>query len=228
VSRSHEDWKHDLAPYALGALDEPERRALEGHLHDCRHCREELAWLRPAIDVLGMSAEPVRAPARLRRNLIATVRAEDASRENVAQRRGRIAGFSIRPAIGFAAVLAALVAGALGYTVGDDAGSRPTTTPLQVNSDTPGGARGELISNGQLASLQLHDLPPVHGDGVYQAWIRREELIEPSTVFVPDAGGDAFVAIPGLQEADEVMVTREPNGGSRKPSTGPIFRASLS
>jgi hypothetical protein len=228
VSEGHESQKENLAPYALGALDESQARELEAHLEDCRHCREELAWLRPAVDVLALSAPPVRPPARIRRELASRARAEAADATRAEEAAGRVVGIPLRPALGLAAVLAVLLAGVIGFVAGDEPGSRTTTDALQASSDTPPGAHGELVIADGTATIQLHDLPPVRGGDVYQAWIRRGELIEPSTVFVPDRGGDAYAAIPALEEADEIMVTREPMGGSRKPSTAPIFRATPS
>ncbi|MQY09386.1 anti-sigma factor family protein [Actinomadura macrotermitis] len=42
----------DVAAYALGLLEEPDRRAFEGHLPACPACRHELADLRGLAAVL--------------------------------------------------------------------------------------------------------------------------------------------------------------------------------
>ncbi len=49
----HERMVEELAGYALGALAPEEAAALEGHLRSCERCRAELAWLRPAVEVLS-------------------------------------------------------------------------------------------------------------------------------------------------------------------------------
>jgi anti-sigma factor RsiW len=45
--------EHDLKGYFLGELRESERRAVEGHLTDCRICQEELAKMRLTRTALG-------------------------------------------------------------------------------------------------------------------------------------------------------------------------------
>ena len=52
--------------------------------------------------------------------------------------------------------------------------------------------------------------------------------MEPSGVFVLDHDGAGTAAVAGpLEGADAVLVTREPSGGSRQPTTPPLVRASL-
>jgi len=71
--------------------------------------------------------------------------------------------------------------------------------------------------------------PGVAGGGVYQAWVAVGTEIQPSSVSVVDRDAQAAVAIPtGLDGADEVIVTREPAGGSEQPAGPPLLRASLS
>jgi hypothetical protein len=72
-------------------------------------------------------------------------------------------------------------------------------------------------------------LPELAVGEVYQAWVGTGEAVEPSTVFVLDRAGEATVAIPGgLNDADEVIVTQEPAGGSLAPSGAELLRAALS
>jgi hypothetical protein len=47
-------------------------------------------------------------------------------------------------------------------------------------------------------------------------------------VFVPDRAGTATATVDGLDDAAQVMVTREPRGGSMHPTTAPLLRANLS
>jgi hypothetical protein len=72
-------------------------------------------------------------------------------------------------------------------------------------------------------------LPELAVGEAYQAWVGTGEAVEPSTVFVLDRAGEATVAIPGgLNDADEVIVTQEPAGGSLAPSGAELLRAALS
>ena len=53
----HNRWSEDLAAYLLGALERDEAEALERHLEGCERCREEMRWLRPAVQTLPESVE---------------------------------------------------------------------------------------------------------------------------------------------------------------------------
>lgn len=67
------------AGYAVGSLEENERRELEAHLaKGCPICEAELERLSRAAWLLAASARPVRAPAALRSNVLAAVHREKA------------------------------------------------------------------------------------------------------------------------------------------------------
>ena len=55
-------------------------------------------------------------------------------------------------------------------------------------------------------------------------WIARDGQVEPSTLFQVHRDGTGAAAIPdGLEDADQVMVTLEPPGGSPQPTRAPII-----
>ena len=65
-------------------------------------------------------------------------------------------------------------------------------------------------------------LPALPRDDVYEVWVERDGALEPSSLFVPRRDGSAEAAVPGsLDGADAVLVTREPRGGSREPTSRP-------
>jgi anti-sigma factor ChrR (cupin superfamily) len=66
-----EDSKAQATLFALGALSSEETTTFEGHLESCPACRREVAELRRLNEMLALVAEPVRAPAAVRRNLLA-------------------------------------------------------------------------------------------------------------------------------------------------------------
>ena len=71
-------------------------------------------------------------------------------------------------------------------------------------------------------------LPATSGDDVYEVWVQRDGAMEPSSLFVPRRDGTAEAAVPeSLDNADAVLVTREPRGGSRAPTSPPLLRADL-
>jgi hypothetical protein len=70
----HEADKELLAPAALDALDEKERRALDAHLAGCDECRAELNDLRDAAASLVYTLSPVVAPPELRDRILARIK----------------------------------------------------------------------------------------------------------------------------------------------------------
>ena len=61
-----------------------------------------------------------------------------------------------------------------------------------------------------------------------EAWVQRDGTVVPQPTFEVGADGRGVVAVPeDLSDADAVMVTREPSGGSRAPSEKPIVTVTL-
>lgn len=230
----HREWEEELAAYVLGALDEAEREAAEAHIAGCARCRGDLRWIGAAVEVLPASVEQRQPPARLRRELFAAIGDEAAGAAADPRRRRRRSAALLRPglALAGAAVLAAGVA--VGYLAGGTGGTgerdgEPATLTAQATAAAPAGAAATIVRDGDAGTLETTGLPdPAAGD-VYQVWIRDGERIEPSTVFVVDRNGEGVAAIPaGLDGGDEVMVTREPPGGSDAPTSEPLLSAPIS
>jgi anti-sigma-K factor RskA len=224
----HRRWEDDLAAWMLGALEETEAETFERHLAGCERCRTDLNWLRPAVDTLPASVTQVSPPPRLRGRLLGIVRSE-ARREATPQRpRRRLPWLAIpRPALAALAATALVAAGIAGYVLRGDE-SEQTTIQAKASREAPR-ASAELVVQGDSGTLHARDLPGLERDQVFQAWIRDEgeATLKPSTLFVPAGGGTATATIPGLEDAAQVMVTREPRGGSTRPTTRPLLRATL-
>lgn len=69
------DWLEHAAPYALGALDVPERAAFEKHLATCDMCRAEVRELREVAGLLALAAPRSAPPAGLRERIMSDARA---------------------------------------------------------------------------------------------------------------------------------------------------------
>ena len=229
----HSPWRADLAAYMLGSLDEDEQRAVEQHLEACQACREELAWLRPAIDLLPESVEQVDPPPELRARLMAEVRSDavDAGAPVAAETRKRpdragfLRGFLLRPATGLAAV-ALIAAGVGGYALNEGgSGSGQDTTTFHTPG--PGGLRATLERSGDSGTLKLTGMAQATPTHVYEAWVQRGGRVKPSSLFDARHNGTASVALEDqLHGADAVMVTLEPRGGSRQPTSPAIVNVS--
>ena len=229
--------RDDLAAYSLGALPPDEAGALERHVAGCDACRDHLRWLTPALDVLPASVEQLTPPDSLRDGLMATVRAEaaDAPAAKPAPAPARepwwhgLRGLLARPAVGMAALII-LIAGVGGGWLLRGSDTVKTGSSLvradPVGSATPVSATLEV--SGDTGTLHVHALPPIPSDEVYEIWVQRAGVMEPSNTFVLDRDGSAEAAIPGpLNGGQAVYVTREPRGGSSQPTTRPVLQAPL-
>ncbi|MDX6634937.1 MAG: hypothetical protein QOF06_1140 [Solirubrobacterales bacterium] len=215
----HNRWSEDLAAYVLGALDGDEAAAMERHLDGCESCREEMRWLEPAVQVLPESVERQEPPRALREALMAEVR--DDVRESAGRRAAaRPRRWLLKPAMGFA-VVALLVAGVVGYEVGNGGsdGSGASTLERQV-----GEINAKMVQEGESGTLQLSGVHQLPQDKVLEAWVEREGEVEAvPALFVPDRNGQAETRIADMNGVDVVMVTEEPQGGSETPTGEPIM-----
>ncbi|NKZ06325.1 anti-sigma factor family protein [Actinomadura latina] len=133
----------DVGAYALGLLEEPDRRAFEAHLSTCPACHEELGALRGlarTLDGIGPIAEPADALPAPPEPAVVTDLMRHRSRR---QRRYRAAR-----ALAAAAAGVVLLGGALGtgFTLGADRGT-PAPPPAGQGDTT-----AVLLRDGQRTS----------------------------------------------------------------------------
>jgi anti-sigma-K factor RskA len=238
--------RDDLAAYALGALDEPEARALERHLAECPACSERMRWLRPAVDVLPATVEQLTPPERLRESLMATVRAEAGparageragsegaapagARREPAWRRLGLAG--LRPAVAMTAVILLVLGIGAGYLLrgsGTEQGGSTLVKAEPANAGVKDVVSATLERQGDAAILHVRELPPIKASEVYEVWVQRAGVMEGRSIFVLRSDGTADAAVPGpLSGAQAVAVTREPRGGSKQPTNPVLLTAPL-
>jgi anti-sigma-K factor RskA len=226
---AHEPYRDDLAAYALGALEEDEAAELRRHLDVCEECREHLRWLQPAVDVLPRTVPQVEPPPRLRKRMMATVRAESREATRADARSSRRPGWGallMRPATAVAAA-ALLIVGALGGYLLHSPTQRSSVVAARGTPAAPT-ASGSLERQGGVAILHVEGMPALAGDQVYETWVKRGDTVEPSSVFTlrRNRTGDAAIPV-SLEGADAVLVTREPSGGSPQPTSPPVLEATL-
>jgi len=91
------------------------------------------------------------------------------------------------------------------------------------------GASGWLRLSGGHAELTLAGMPQTNLGRVYEVWVERSGAPEPTdALFTVTSRGAATVGVPvGVPGARAVLVTSEPLGGSRVPTTPPMVIARL-
>jgi hypothetical protein len=240
TNHDHDTRLEEVAAYAIGALDPERVDDLRTHLEDCDRCQAELRWLAPAVQALPEAVERRSPPPALRERLMTEVRADAAAeskrarqeerRERAAERGGfgewlsglRIGGLTWKPLAGMAAVVL-VVAVIAGYAIGTGGSSSHTWERAQ-----PNGIEAKVIKEGERGELHLADVKQLPEGKVLEAWVMRGNTVEPvPALFAPDDEGNASTTIEDLKDVSAVLVTREPAGGTKTPTTTPIVEVPL-
>jgi anti-sigma-K factor RskA len=235
--------RDSAGPWVLGALGEEEQHAFATHLRECEICRREVADLQVVADVLPMAAPQVVPPPELKGRIMDVVRSEAQLLSAAGPAADRVPGRPPRrerpggwrrlaaplarlrplPAAALASVLlAAGVAGGVLLSGGDDTTSHPGFGPR--------GAQVALEVSGDHGKLDLRGMPAPPPGRVYQVWlVRGKDKPRPThTLFtVPRDGQTQVDIMESLKGTDRVLVTAEPPGGSRQPTSAPIVGATL-
>jgi anti-sigma-K factor RskA len=238
MSADEDRLRDDAAAWVLGALSEEEAREFERVLENSAVAREEVEELRRAADVLPFAADPVGPPPELRSRIMAVVESEaqllhavdePADRPSVRRRERRWPRL-LRPIPVAVAACALLLAGlGAGLLVSSDGSKDARTVVAQVSGEGMG-ARARLeIADGR-GELIVDGMRPAGPDRVYQVWLLPEGETEPvpaGSLFDVDRSGRGTAAVTDLEDVQAVMVSSEPKGGSRRPTTEPIVAATL-
>ncbi len=244
----HEQFADDLALYALGSLDLPERIALEEHLRECAACRGELEGLRGDLSLLSLSAAGPKPPARSRQRLLAGI-AKEPRRSLVMPQKHGVA--SVLGWVGAAALIIlsfglAIQNGALHRDLDNlkargarqqadiqqakeimatllDPEAQRITLVAARNAPQP---QGKAIYRRRSPSLIFlaSNLPPLPPEKIYELWlIPVSGTPIPAGLFKPDVKGSATVVNPPLPqgvEAKNFAVTLEAESGSHEVPRG--------
>jgi anti-sigma-K factor RskA len=235
-ARDHQSYQEEIGAYVLGALTDLERQAFERHLDGCADCRGEIERLRPAADALPRSVEQVTPPPSLKASLMEVVEREARERHGAAEgrrperRRRRLPSFAgFRPVLVAGALAIGLLVGFGVARLADDSDTRTLAAQVDGNRIPQGSGQLQVEGDGEDgAILRVQGMPSLGGRQVYQAWVQRDGTVVPQPTFEVGEDGGGAVAVPDdLSDAEAVLVTREPRGGSRAPSEQPILRVML-
>lgn len=225
-------WSEDIAAYMLGALEPVQAAELERHAEDCERCRSEMRWLTAAVEALPEAVERREPPPALRERLLTEVR-DDARAEAAGDRstqQGSRRGFGWltgsgahgwRP-LGAIAAVALVVVALAGYEIGsggtDSGGSKSTF----VAGAAPG-VVAKVTREGDGGEIRLANVKRLPDERVLEAWLQRDGEVEPvKALFVPDPDGNATTNLGNIKGVEAVLVTTEPAGGSKAPTSTPI------
>ena len=244
---------HDLdqvAVYALGALPEAQARDVARIIATCAECRAEYALLRDAACCIGWTAElPIgstQAPRPLvKAAIMEAIRPSAVPSIAPSSRRRAWPAYLVAAAAIVIAIFSAIsnasmrseVAalkernGSLAARIATEAQGRAADRQILaalLASDAQhfavGG--GDVVRYRDMLLVAMRQLPPPPKGKVYQAWTLAHgaTAVAPSATFVPSKAGWVVVALPEKAAGiDAVALSVEPDGGSKAPTSKPLF-----
>jgi len=247
----HEQFAEDLALYALGALEGPEKEALEQHLEVCSPCQSELQQLQSDATLLALSTIGPVPPPRSRNRLLGAIARERRAPLTVPKRSTwwLLAPYAVSTALVVVAAFLWNESRSLKGTLADleqshsEMEKQLTMAQDLVNTLTspdskqitlapvkalpqPQGKAYYLSSSGHLIFL-ANNLAPLPPNKVYELWlIPSTGSPIPAGLFQPDFRGTATLVNPPLPigiQAKAFAITIEPTGGSSAPTSQPIM-----
>ena len=230
-----------VAAYALDAVDEVERAAVERHLAACLSCRDEVEGLR-ATAVRLADAGAVTPPAGLRAHVLAeiaiTAQARAGRAVDLGTLRPRAALGARRHVWGAAAAVLAVIALAAGsvalteYRAAQDAQATAArvaavlTDPAahRIQAVPRGGGLTTLVVAANGTVLAGSEMPSLAEGRTFQLWIIRRKHATSAGLGPggPAAGRSWSRLIDGVTPGDVIAVTVEPAGGSSQPTSSPV------
>ncbi|MCM3534072.1 anti-sigma factor [Cellulosimicrobium funkei] len=247
LTTPHGDGAHDrpdvrdlLPAYALDAVDDVERRAVERLLAADPDARRELDEYRDVVAAFTVESAP---PPALRDAVLARVAASADAAPSAGESTGGVVvdlaaarRARRRRWTGLAAAVAAVVAVAVPTTVAvratqeqsrlearADAIERMLADPdaTILHGDVAGGGQASVLAAGDDMYFRASDLPDAGDDRDYQLWVVEPDgaVVSAGVLDVQDGSTSRLVqGEPGVGMA----VTVEPAGGSEQPTTDPV------
>ncbi|MDP9245848.1 MAG: anti-sigma factor [Chloroflexota bacterium] len=219
----------DLAAYAIGALDEQERRAVSAHLDACSTCRAEVRAFAETGWAIAETAERD-APARLHRAIVAS-----APRPAHPSWVRNLLGALWRPVplaapLALAVVLGIALAGyatahrdadRYAAAISSVAGAKVVT--LAATAAGGPGMRASLVvpADGAKPFLVI-DLPAPPAGKTWEAWVIHQDAAVRAGI-VDDGGVGTLELGAPLAPGDTVAITAEARGGVDRPTSAPVL-----
>jgi anti-sigma-K factor RskA len=215
--------------YALDALSEEEAKQFRMHLRECSACREEVRELRQAAARMGES-EPIPPPSALKERILAAADQLPQLPPKVSPiERAKSPRWTAR--ISAAAAAAVLVVGAavgIGHFRSGDEQNGVTQVfqaadAHEATVKTRSGATVTVATSRRLGKMAVETdgLPSLSRERVYQIWAIHDGT-PTSAGLIDDPERGASMALPSAGTL--VAITVEPAGGSRVPTTAPLFQ----
>jgi anti-sigma-K factor RskA len=227
------------AAWVLNALPDDEAAAFAAELEVNPQLRDEVARLRPVIDLLALAAPAAEPSPGLQDRIMAIVQREADLLAAAGPEADRVVAVAPpRRESWLRRVLArplipALAAGALAVGIGigivASTGGGPNDVSHAVTFTADARASGDLVTRGDRAEIEVAGMPSPGAGRVYQVWVMKDGKVTADNVFTVNRDGQGSVALRNdIDGAKQVLISVEPEGGSRQPTTTPIASTTLS
>lgn len=231
----HRECTESLAAYVLGALPEPESAQVEMHLASCQECQAEFRSLQSTADAIPASVPQIDPPPALKSRVMSIVEGEAELLRAAGQGADRPEPRRRRPGwwpaaaggwLPVAALGAACAVALIAVLVATNGGSGTRTIRAQILNPSWKGVSASLVVHGTSAHLVVADLPAPPANHVDEVWVvRGNARPQPAGTFLIRSGSVA-VGLP-VHRGDRLLMTVEPGGGTRMPTTAPVMMVRL-
>lgn len=246
IALNHDNVDEMAAAYALHSMEPDERREYEIHLESCDQCRQAVAEFSDITSLLTLNAEPASPPPELKSRILSNIRASSPATAPVpvdTQPEGQgsklraafssVRGLRLWATTATAVAVAAVIALAVIVNRQQAQLSREqtiaylTTAPQSEAIAIKSGsmqARVFIIPSSTKMYLTVKGMPALPRNRDYQVWLLGVGQPESIGVVHPDGqGGWLMNARKPLKQYQAIGITREPKGGSPRPTTKPII-----
>ncbi|CAM3434065.1 anti-sigma factor [Occultella aeris] len=231
-----DDVRDLLGAWALDAVDDVERKAVERLIRDDPEAAAEARALRDTVTRLAVS-DAAAPPAALRAQVLAAVE----STRQLEPSAGHTHGSESPPARRRSKTLRLLAAAAILIGIAVPSGiavlqaqraeqaeqqvellaealSEPGAT--LVRADVSGGGKAAMVTGGDTVLLALSGLPELSGQD-YQLWVIQDDVPVSAGVLHPK-DGLLTRELTDVPATAALALTIEPTGGSTQPTTDPL------
>lgn len=216
----------ELIPaYTIGATDPEETRQVEAGLDACPELAAELAAYRALSSELAEAVPQVAPPVAIWNGIQAAIHAAQPARSAQPARRPPVRQWGWAAA----ACLALLLVGSNLYWLARlNTQPQPIVLPAAQQGEATNAAAQVVWSpDGATAFLVAERFPLTGPDRVFQAWVRRDEVILSLGTFSVDAAGVGLLMLDVsavTEPFDGMGITIEPVGGSPGPTSPAVVR----
>ncbi len=244
---THDEMLDNIAVYALGAMPAGDQAGVREHLRTCKECMNEYRALAPAVEALAVSASDAVPSPMLKKRIMRKIR------PNVGEMRAVRPIVWPAYAVAAACLVIALAMGIVDTSLRSQVRqsearlaqvaehNSAVTRELALQRDeladlvAPQSVHypvvyGQVVRHGSRLYIAMDTLPPPPKGKVYQAWTLHEgsSVMAPSITFVPAPSGIEVQQLPiNANGIAAVALSIEPVGGSKQPTSKPVFVVSF-